>query len=541
MPIGIQRLNARHPPPSANIIFIKPLPGPDSKCAEDFLNRIAAICHPIMKANHLSIMSLEEYAPNPEFVGRNFNAGEVIQLVLKRRDGGWLPFRSVQMVMIHELAHCAQMNHGAGFWKVRNAFAGELRELWARGYLGDGLWGRGRSLETAVWMNVSGPVTTGLEPRSLCGGTFRSFRRGRKRKRAGDAGEKPKVSYAERQQRRIAKKFGTNGVALGDDEITRVKLEDGKRPKGKPKVAGSARGRELRAKAALARFEEQKVKGEEDSKVKDEGDLGTDTGDDEDDYEDDLVDQTKEALDFNGRKMLDGQGNGMIKVCEDEDVNDVNVKEEMQELQDINDIEAVPSDTKPDPDRDPDPNPNTQDLHIKQEKDTNINNNNNTINKTQPLKPKTKTTTTTAPRPKPPPSLPREQNHNPSKRTPKSTHSQPSTSRSTTPTPTPKRPLPPQPPSKICPICTSLLPPSTTPTTPHPAICPNCSHVLNPALVPNTWVCANADTNVNGNANGNVIAGGGGNGRESGNGGCNTAYRNAGDCGVCGVCGMKRR
>lgn len=57
---------------------------------------------PIMKEHHLTVMSLEEYEPNREFVGRNFNAGEVIQLVLKSRTGQWLPFTYVQMVMMHE-------------------------------------------------------------------------------------------------------------------------------------------------------------------------------------------------------------------------------------------------------------------------------------------------------------------------------------------------------------------------------------------------------------------------------------------------------
>lgn len=59
-----------------------------------------------MRTHHLSVMSLEEYPPNREFVGRNFNAGEVVQLVLKPRGGGgagrWLPFEYVQMVMMHE-------------------------------------------------------------------------------------------------------------------------------------------------------------------------------------------------------------------------------------------------------------------------------------------------------------------------------------------------------------------------------------------------------------------------------------------------------
>lgn len=47
---------------------------------------------------------------NTEFLGRNFNGGEVIQLVLKGRGGGWLPFRFVQMVMMHELAHNVQVS-----------------------------------------------------------------------------------------------------------------------------------------------------------------------------------------------------------------------------------------------------------------------------------------------------------------------------------------------------------------------------------------------------------------------------------------------
>jgi len=56
-----------------------------------------------MKKNYINVRSLEEYEPNREFVGRNFNAGEVIQLVLKcTRTGKWLPFNYVQMVMMHE-------------------------------------------------------------------------------------------------------------------------------------------------------------------------------------------------------------------------------------------------------------------------------------------------------------------------------------------------------------------------------------------------------------------------------------------------------
>lgn len=130
MPIGIERINARKLQPNSHIVFIKPLPGSTEKFAQDFLERVAAICYPIMKKHHLSVMSLEEYEPNPEFIGRNFNSGEVIQLVLKAPfTGHWLSFRNVVMVMMHELAHNQQMNHGRDFWKARNLFTNEMKEL----------------------------------------------------------------------------------------------------------------------------------------------------------------------------------------------------------------------------------------------------------------------------------------------------------------------------------------------------------------------------------------------------------------------------
>ncbi|KAK1600236.1 WLM domain-containing protein [Colletotrichum navitas] len=321
MPIGIQRLNAKRSHPNDRIVFIKPLKGVDEKIAQDFLERIAAQCLPIMREHHLSVMSLEEYEPNREFVGRNFNAGEIIQLVLKSRSGRWLPFEYVQMVMMHELAHCKQMNHSRAFWAVRNQYADQMRGLWQRGYSGDGIWGRGAQLGTGQFQNNVALPNEPL-PEHLCGGTYRS--RGRKRK------IKPKLSYREQKERRILKKFGANGVALGADEETKVKLEGGKRTQAKPRVAGSARGRELRAAAALARFDQEKKEREDDIKfeVKDEDDSG------ESEYEDDPADvKNEDAVDIDGRPITDGKGRGMIKVCEDENPDDLDAQNELQELQ----------------------------------------------------------------------------------------------------------------------------------------------------------------------------------------------------------------
>jgi hypothetical protein len=344
MPVGIQRLNQRHQHPTPHIIFIKPLPGADSLIAQEFLERVAAICHPIMKAHHLSVMTLEEYEPNKEFIGRNFNAGEVIQLVLRSRSGAWLGFRSVVMVMMHELAHCMQMNHSRAFWKVRNEYAEDMRQLWARNYTGEGVWGPGRSMGSGQFENR--PVHKGELPADLCGGTYRSRRR--KRKRGGKEGGGQRLTYAERQQRRIAKKFGVDGKQLGEDEIVRIALEKGKRAV-KPKVANSKRGRELRAQAALARFgiaaqEEIKKAPEQgslpskkedpDVKPEDATDSGSET---ESDYEEAAENGTA-ATDINGHELHDSAGRGLIKVCPDEDSDDVEVKSELQELQDLDRI-----------------------------------------------------------------------------------------------------------------------------------------------------------------------------------------------------------
>ena len=67
-----------------------------------------------MRDNHLGVMTLEDFPPNREFwvrvwrvsltwteidevkQGRNFNAGECIQLVLKSPfNGQWLPFQFI--------------------------------------------------------------------------------------------------------------------------------------------------------------------------------------------------------------------------------------------------------------------------------------------------------------------------------------------------------------------------------------------------------------------------------------------------------------
>ncbi|KAI0021568.1 WLM domain-containing protein [Xylariomycetidae sp. FL0641] len=331
MPIGIQRLNAKKSQPNERIVFIKPLEGPDQAIAQDFLERIAAQCLPVMREQHISVMSLEEYEPNREFVGRNFNAGEVIQLVLKSPSSGrWLPFNYVQMVMMHELAHCKQMNHSKAFWAVRNQYAEQMRQLWTRRYTGEGIWGRGTSLKTGKFEENT-VRDDEILPEHLCGGTYRSRRRKRKAKQ--------QLSYQERKERRILKKFGANGVALGEDEAVKMELEKGKKSQAKPRVAGSKRGRELRAAAALARFDQQKKTGDDEELVKEEEASGSDF-----ESASDSEDEKASILDVNGQRLLDRKGHSLVKVCEDENPEDGDAQNELKELSSVSGIKREEDD-----------------------------------------------------------------------------------------------------------------------------------------------------------------------------------------------------
>lgn len=210
------------------------------------------------------------------------------------------------------------MNHSKAFWAVRNRYARDMEELWRQNYTGEGLWGRGRELSSGRFHRPTIQADDVL-PEHICGGTYRTNRRSRKRK------AKDTLTWKERKEKRILKKFGANGVALGSDEDAKVKLEQGKKAKGKPRVAQSQRGRELRAAAALARFEEGKKakKAEETEVIKIESDESED--------ENGLA-SVPDAVDIDGKKLVDKDGAGMVKVCGDEDEDGDEASEEMREL-----------------------------------------------------------------------------------------------------------------------------------------------------------------------------------------------------------------
>lgn len=165
-----------------------------------------------------------------------------------------------------------------------------------------------------------------LVPESLCGGMYR---RRTKRKRAADELDKEtqKVKRKEQKEKRLLKKFGAGGTALGADEVEREKLEEGRKTKGKgrSRVAGSARARELRAAAALARFGGVK----EDPAVKSEE---LDTSETESEPEGNEWSETKIKIEEHDREKLDAEGDNLVRVCKDEDDQDENVKREKREM-----------------------------------------------------------------------------------------------------------------------------------------------------------------------------------------------------------------
>jgi hypothetical protein len=489
MPLGITRLNERTQRPNPLINFIKA----SDPTSLDFLNRIAAQCYPVMKQHHISVMSLEEFPPNNEFLGRNFNAGEVIQLVLKDKQGRWLGFKFVQMVMMHELAHCKQMNHSKFFWQIRNGFASEMEGLWAKKYVGEGMWGRGKDLVTGAFVQER-ELAEGDVPEHLCGGTYR--REGRKRKRGGQAGDqgddKPKLTYAERQQKRIAKKFGVHGegAALGDDEMIRGALESasGKRHAGKPRVANSKRGRELRAQAALARFGAAKAEPiKEEPEVKPEPYIKQEPEDSE-------TDSDWDDAEFDGSQS--GGDTDMIKVCGDEGEDEDDAHNEMDDLRKIGQkasglveetdpknsrlgLTTAKTSTAPTQD-----GTHPADDHVDSETESETDD--AVVTTAQPSETTTSADTSAQPQATSP------------------THShdgveaEQATIRQTAPTEQPG----------TCPICSLVNDPSS-PT------CMACSNVLQPSLMPDHWRCKS----------------------EACQGG---SYINAGDAGRCGVCGAQK-
>ena len=117
-----------------------------------------------------------------------------------------------------------------------------------------------------------------------------------------------------------------DGHDLGEDELVRGALEQGKRHYGKPRVANSKRGRELRANAALARFDAAKSQ-QQTPEPQEDDDSDTESGSD-DEYGDSLP-----ILEKLG-EVTDKDGHHFFKIDEDgEDDGGEGAQGELRDLQ----------------------------------------------------------------------------------------------------------------------------------------------------------------------------------------------------------------
>jgi DNA-dependent metalloprotease WSS1 len=163
------RLNDNGKHPNHLIYFISCHPNQSQQEKEkstEILNRIAAIVYPVMKSQGLLVKSLKEHEYNSVFAGRNFNSGEVVELVLRDKRGNYVPEEFVLQVMLHELSHIKNMNHSGAFWKTLGIYKKEMWILLARGYTGEGFWSRGRKLTGTGDVNT----WTGFDAQTVCGG-----------------------------------------------------------------------------------------------------------------------------------------------------------------------------------------------------------------------------------------------------------------------------------------------------------------------------------------------------------------------------------
>ncbi|KLO09895.1 WLM-domain-containing protein [Schizopora paradoxa] len=255
------RINERETQPNKHINFITPLrmpqmPPPFSEeDARQLLRALAAQVRPIMKNHGFEVNSFEEYEYNRVFAGRNWEAGEVVELVLRNADGTFVSIPWLMSTLCHELAHIKHMNHGPDFQKLWAQLRREVKALQDKGYYGDGYWSSGTRLADSAPIGGQGVEEMDL-PEYVCGGAQRRTRpKSMKRRRqytSSEAGPSRKRRGPKPGARVRAKgKFKGEGQALNADISDE---EEKKKGTGFRKQAGSKRAREERALAVEKRM-----------------------------------------------------------------------------------------------------------------------------------------------------------------------------------------------------------------------------------------------------------------------------------------------
>ncbi|KAH9959631.1 WLM-domain-containing protein [Russula dissimulans] len=250
------RLNENEPNPNPHVNFITALPADpqEQERARQLLRALAAQVKPIMRAHGFAVNSLEEYEYNTVFAGRNWNNGETVELVLRRRDGSFVSTSWLMGTLCHELAHIKHMNHGPDFQALWSQLRNEVVALQAKGYYGDGMWSSGTRLADSAKI-VHNTLTEDDLPEYMCGGAQKRARPSTRRRRQRPAAGPSMLTGAQTAKRRKAgSRVTAAGTFDGGGQALNADGEEKGRGTGFRKKAGSKRAREERALAAERRL-----------------------------------------------------------------------------------------------------------------------------------------------------------------------------------------------------------------------------------------------------------------------------------------------
>ncbi|KZP23769.1 WLM-domain-containing protein [Athelia psychrophila] len=257
------RLNAKEANPNPHINFISVL-NEDDDDALQLMRALAAQVRPLMKAHGFDVNSFEEYEFNQVFAGRNWNAGETVELVLRSAGGFFVPTSYLMSTLCHELAHIRHMHHGPDFQALWKQLNNEVRALQLKGYYGDGYWSAGTRLGDSTRVAGDG-VDSGEFPEYMCGGAQRRTRPTARRRRRGPRTQAGPSLHTGRQTAKKRKAgarvtgqnvFAGEGKAINEDGDSDQKTQG----TGFGKQASSKRAREERALAVERRLKAMQSK-----------------------------------------------------------------------------------------------------------------------------------------------------------------------------------------------------------------------------------------------------------------------------------------
>ncbi|GAA5897121.1 hypothetical protein JCM6882_001798 [Rhodosporidiobolus microsporus] len=148
--------------PAGEVGFVEVLKSqPESKRAEEILNKTASLVKPIMKKHGWYLPLLCEFFPeNPNLLGVNVNGGERICIRLRPQHDphSFLPLEeSLIGTMLHELTHNERGPHDDTFFKILDGLQDEYDALRASGYSGEGFLGKGSRVGQGVSHDTMDP------------------------------------------------------------------------------------------------------------------------------------------------------------------------------------------------------------------------------------------------------------------------------------------------------------------------------------------------------------------------------------------------